>query len=143
MDKADSGESIQLGISSLPKGWAVVVQLVGTFGLAVFLVLYYVLVMHPKEVDRYEKLNKEVKSLGQIIMGNVSQLTSEKVANLEELYVFAVSYDIAEIVENELRSNSDENELSKKIEDKLIYETQKLEGLIQKDEGIVSERLTH
>ena len=52
-----------LGISGLPRPWSTVVQLVGTFGLAVFLVLYYVLVIHPQEEKRYEELKNSVQQL--------------------------------------------------------------------------------
>lgn len=63
-------KSEEVGIAGLPKSWAVAVQLVGTFGLAVFLVLYYVLVMQPKDAQRYEQLRQSVTSLGEIVAGH-------------------------------------------------------------------------
>ena len=58
MATQDQEEAREVGIAGLPKGWAIAVQLVGTFALAVFLVLYYVLVMQPREAERYEQLRQ-------------------------------------------------------------------------------------
>ena len=39
MQDTDPSNSKEVGIGVLPKGWAIVVQIVGTFGLAVFLLV--------------------------------------------------------------------------------------------------------
>ncbi|MEE9263678.1 MAG: hypothetical protein V3V11_04410, partial [Vicinamibacteria bacterium] len=57
----------QIGIRGLPETWSVVVQLTGTFGLAVFLVLYYVLFMQPRAQARYDQLTSSVDSLIDVV----------------------------------------------------------------------------
>lgn len=131
------------GIAGLPKAWAIAVQLVGTFGLAVFLVLYYVLVMQPKDAARYEQLSQSVTSLGEIVAGQQSLLTREQASRLEDLFVMAMAPEMAELIVGELKGNSTTEVLSKKIEDKLIFRTRLLEGLRRKDAGVVSEMLIH
>jgi hypothetical protein len=91
MQSEDHSESKEVGTAGLPRGWAVAVQLVGTFGLAVFLVLYYVLVMQPKEAERYGQLRQSVTSLGDIVAGQQSLLTREQASQLEELFVMAMA----------------------------------------------------
>jgi len=136
-------KSQDVGIAGLPKRWAVVVQLVGTFGLAVFLVLYYVLVMQPKEAKRYEQLSQSVTSLGEIVAGQQSLLTREQASQLEDLFVIAMAHEVTDLIVGELRGNSNAVALAKKIEDKLIFQTRLLEGLRRKDGGTISEMLTH
>ncbi len=143
MPNEDHSKSKEVGIAGLPKSWAIAVQLVGTFGLAVFLVLYYVLVMQPKEAERYEQLRQSVASLGEIIAGQQSLLTREQASQLEDLFVMAMAHEVAEIIVGELRGNTTAEALAKKIEDKLIFETRLLEGLRRKDGGTISEMLTH
>ncbi|MBL7187124.1 MAG: hypothetical protein ISS70_12460 [Phycisphaerae bacterium] len=138
MSKEDA-KPRQVGIAGLPKGWAVAVQLVGTFGLAVFLVLHYVLVMQPREAKRYEQL----QSLGEIVAGQHSLLTREQASRLEDLFVIAAGHEVAGLIVDELRGNSTADALAKKIEDKLIFQTRLLEGLRRKDGGTISEMLTH
>jgi hypothetical protein len=132
-----------IGIAGLPKNWSVAVQLVGTFGLAVFLVLYYVLVMQPRDVQRYEELRDSVQSLEKIMTSRQSLVTRESVRQLEELYIAAVSYEIGSLIKDGLENGMDAASLSKNIEEKLIFETRLLEGLRRKNEGVVSEMLTH
>ena len=132
------------GIAGLPKSWAVAVQLVGTFGLAVFLVLYYVLVMQPRDAERYERLRQSVTSLGEIVGGQQSLLTREQASQLEDLFVLAMANEVADLIVGNLKGNSNNVEaLSKKIEDSLILQTRLLEGLRRKDGGTISEMLTH
>ena len=132
-----------IGLSGLPKNWSVAVQLVGTFGLAVFLVLYYVLVMQPRDVQRYEELRDSVVSLEKIMIGRQSLVTRETVRRLEDLYIAGVSYETALLVKKELERNVNPTDLSKEVEKKLIFETRLLEGLRRKNEGVVSEMLTY
>lgn len=143
MPDEDHTTSNETGIAGLPKSWAVAVQLVGTFGLAVFLVLYYVLVMQPKEAERYEQLRQSVASLGEIVAAQQSLLTREQASQLEDLFVMAMAHEVADVIAGELRGNSTIEVLAKKIEDKLIFQTRLLEGLRRKDGGTISEMLTH
>lgn len=143
MPNEDHPKSKEVGVAGLPKSWAVAVQLVGTFGLAVFLVLYYVLVMQPKEAERYEQLRQSVTSLGEIVAGQQSLLTREQASQLEDLFVMAMAHEVADLIVGELRGNSTAEALAKKIEDKLILQTRLLEGLRRKDGGTISEMLTH
>lgn len=48
------------GLSALPPSVNVAVQLIGTFGLAVFLVVFYVTKMHPQDEARYVELKKSI-----------------------------------------------------------------------------------
>ena len=143
MPNEDHPKSKDVGIAGLPKSWAVAVQLVGTFGLAVFLVLYYVLVMQPKEGERYDQLSQSVESLGEIVAGQQSLLTREQASQLEHLFVMAMGHEVADLIVGELRGNSTAEAQAKKIEDKLIFETRLLDGLRRKDGGTISEMLTH
>lgn len=143
MSDQERAQSKEAGISGLPKSWAVAVQLIGTFGLAVFLVLYYVLIMQPKEAERYEQLRESVNELSEIVAGQQSLLSREQVSRLEELFLLAMKYEVSSLIVHELRSEPSAESLSKKIEDKLIYQTHSLEGLKQKGGGTVSEMLTH
>jgi hypothetical protein len=143
MSKDDDPMPKEVGMAGLPKSWAVAVQLVGTFGLAVFLVLYYVLVMQPKEAERYEQLRQSVTSLGEIVAGQQSLLTREQASQLEDLFVMAMAHEVADLIVGELEGNPTVEVLAKKIEDKLIFQTRLLEGLRRKDGGTISEMLTH
>ncbi|WP_457577998.1 hypothetical protein [Desulfomarina sp.] len=132
-----------VGLAALPKNWSVAVQLVGTFGLAVFLVLYYVLVMQPRDIRRYEELRDSILSLEKIMIGRQSLVTRETVRQLEDLYIAGVGYETGSFVKKELEKNVNSADLAKEIEKKLIFETRLLEGLRKKDEGVVSEMLTY
>ena len=135
--------SREVGIAGLPKNWATAVQLIGTFGLAVFLVLYYVLVMQPKEADRYEQLRLSVTTLGELVAGQQSLLTREQAEQLEDLYVLAMANEIADLIVAGLQADATADALARQIEDRLISQTRLLEGLRRKDGGTVSEMLTH
>ena len=87
------------GISSLPRPWSTAVQLVGTFGLAVFLVLYYVLVMHPQERARYDELRKSVESLIDVVEKGQSLITKDQAKRLESLYVLAVANEVGVFIQ--------------------------------------------
>ena len=143
MAKENQQKSSEPGIAGLPKNWATAVQIIGTFGLAVFLVLYYVLVMQPREAERYEQLRQSVASLEQTIAGQQSLLTREQAEQLENLYILAMANEIADLIAAELQADTTVDALAKKIEDNLIFQTQMLEGLRRKDGGTVSEMLTH
>jgi hypothetical protein len=140
--RQDSVQAKETGLAGLPKNWRIAVQLVGTFGLAVFLVLYYVLVMQPRDAKRYEQLRESIASLGQIVASRQSLLTRESASRLEDLFVKAVGYDVANVVTSELRGGATAQAMARKIEDKLILETRSLEGLRREDGGAISEMLT-
>jgi len=131
------------GIASLPKTWALIVQVVGTFGLAVFLVLYYVLVMQPKDAARYEGLRQAVATLSEVVAGQQSLLSRAQAAQLEDLFVVAAAHEVAELIVGEVKGGPSVEALAKTIEDKLIFQTRLLEGLRRKDGGTLSEMLTH
>ncbi len=132
-----------IGIAGLPRNWAIAVQLIGTFGLAVFLVLYYVIVLQPREAARYEQLQQSVASLGEIIVDQQSMLTREQESRLEDLFVLAMTREVAELIIGELKGAPTAEALAKKIEDRLIFQTRLLAGLRRKDERAISEGLTH
>lgn len=131
------------GIAGLPKNWSIAVQLVGTFGLAVFLVLYYVLVMQPREAKRYEDLRQTVMSLSEIIVGEQSLVPSKEAEQLEGLYILAMSHEVAALITEALQREPTASQLAQQIEDLLIFETRWLQGLRRKDEGVLSAMLTH
>lgn len=144
MSNEDHPSSKEVGIAGLPKTWAVAVQLVGTFGLAVFLVLYYLFVMQPKEATRYEQLRQSVTTFGEIVAGQQSLLTGEQTSQLEDLFVMAMAHEVAELIVGELTRNPTAEALAEKIKEKLIFETRLLEGLRRKGASTtISEMLMH
>ncbi len=58
--------------------WSLAVHLVGTFGLAVFLVLYYVLVMQPRAQASYDRLRGSVDALLQVVEKGQTLLRQEQ-----------------------------------------------------------------
>ena len=131
------------GIGGLPRGWSVAVQLVGTFGLAVFLVLYYVLVMQPREAARYEQLRASVESLMQVVAQQQSLLTRDQAANLEHLFVVATASEVADRIADGLRRNVPADQLQRELEDVMVLQTGLLQGLARRDGGNLSEMLVH
>jgi len=138
-----ASESKSEGISDLPKKWSVAVQLVGTFGLAVFLVLYYVLVMQPKDAARYDQLRQSIDKLGETIAGQQNLITREQESRLQDLYLIAMGNEVATLLVSELKGSANAEALTKKIEDRLIVETRLLEGLRRQDGGAISEMMTN
>ncbi|MHC4741947.1 MAG: hypothetical protein ACYS8Z_08560 [Planctomycetota bacterium] len=143
MPNEDNPKSEEVGIAGLPRRWGVVVQLVGTFGLAVFLVLYYVLVMEPSEGERYDKLSESITSLEKAVDGQQSQLTPLQASRLDTLFVMAVAPEVSDLIIAELKDNSNAEALATEIEDKLIFHTRLLEGLRRKGGSALSEMMTH
>jgi hypothetical protein len=143
MSDETHSKTAEAGFAGLPKGWAGPVQIVSTFGLAVFLVLYYVLVMQPKEAARYEQLRQSVDTLSEIVGAQQSLLTREQAVQLEELFIMAMGNEAAALIVTELKANPIPDRLAAKIEDKLIFETRLLQGLKRKDGGTISEMMTH
>jgi hypothetical protein len=141
-ENQNSGQQ-PVGISSLPRGWSIAVQLVGTFGLAVFLVLYYVLVLQPKEAAKYEELRSSVDRLSKIIEARESLLPKNLADNLENLFIMAVSPQVADLITEELADGTPVQELGAKLEDAIIVQTDLLNGFTREDGRSISEMLTH
>lgn len=99
--------------------------------------------MQPEEVERYDELRQTVMLLAEVIAGQQSLIFKEQSSHLEDLFVMAMAHDVADLIVVELRGDSSADKLSRKIEDKLIYQTRLLEGLRQKGGGSISEMLTH
>ena len=144
-----NGEPTSQG--SLLRGpWSLAVQLVGTFGLAVFLVLYYVLVMQPKAQADYDRLRGSVDALLRVVEGGQTLVTQEQGDRLEELYILAVAPELAKRMERALpqsaisaaRAGTLEEELQSSLEDVLFVRTRLLRGLSLRDGGDVSQALT-
>ncbi len=54
-----------------------------------------------------------------------------------------MAHEVADLIIDELKAHCTIESLTKKIEDKLIFETRLLEGLRRLDGGTISEMLTH
>lgn len=131
------------GISSLPKPWAAAVRLVSTFGLAVFLVLYYVLIMRPQDNKRYEELRSSVESLVQIVEANHTLVTEDLEDRLEAIYIDAVCIDIAEIIVRERGRAPGEQELERLFREALVARTTLFQRLSRRDGRSVSELISN
>lgn len=136
-------KSQQIGIAGLPRVWAVAVQLVGTFGLAVFLVLYYVLVLQPAEAQRYEELANSVNNLLDVVRERQSLLTRDQAARLEELYVLAAGAEVARIVVEARERSRAEPDLARELENALMLRVDLLEGLTREDGGVLASQAAH
>lgn len=141
-NKRDS-EVGKFGISGLPRRWAITVQLVGTFGLAVFLVLYYIFVMQPREAAQYENLRESVESMMHVVEKQQSLLTREQASRLETLYVLAVAPEVVDRIIGGLEQNIAPEVLARGVEDAMRVRASLLDGLTRKDGGKVSEMLTN
>lgn len=138
-----------------PSGvWGAVVQIVSTFGLAVFLVLYYVLVMQPKEQARYEDLRRSIDSAIRLVEEGQTLVSREEAERLQELYVLAVAPELASRIEQLMPSrptpqpvsaataNLLKRELQEGLSDALLLRVRLLRGLSYRDGGDVAEVLT-
>jgi len=117
------------GISGLPKPWDTAVQLIGTFGLAVFLVLYYLFVMQPAETKRYDDLNekynnlsKSLNSLTDSINHFAQTISKEEILvnkgqtiQIKRLYIAAVKNRLDKIIYEKLKKNIPQEDLRKEI----------------------------
>ncbi len=131
------------GISGLPRPWATAVQLIGTFGLAVFLVLYYVLVMQPQERARYDKLRDAVESLIHVVEKGQTLLTKDQAKRLESLYVVAVSNELGPVIHGELQKGTSADKLEDVIRRTMLQRIELLEGLAKKGGRSISEPIVH
>ena len=142
-------EPQKLGIQSLPPIWSVAVQLIGTFGLAVFLVLFYLFSMGPEENKRYDEFNKsinkhnmsiselteKVKNLAAVVKDDQIILEKYQSAQLEALFTKCVAYKIWDsIIEyKKIQGVIPTLELQKTLENTLIIDTKLAEGLLYVD----------
>lgn len=141
---ADNNEQTgSSGISGLPRPWSTAVQIIGTFGLAVFLVLYYVFIMQPQERKRYDELRESVESLIQVVEKGQTLLTKDQAKRLESLYVIAVANELAIVIHEELTKETSEEKLENIIRNKMLQQTELLEGLAKKGGRSISEPIVH
>ncbi len=131
------------GIRGLPRPWSTVVQLVGTFGLAVFLVLYYVLIIHPQEEKRYEELRDSVEALIQVVEKGQTLLTTDQARHLESLYIIAAASELSLVIHEQLQGGTTEEGLENLIRTKMLQRTELLEGLVKKGGRSISEPIVH
>jgi hypothetical protein len=130
-----------VGIAGLPKIWAVAVQLVGTFGLAVFLVLYYVLVLQPAEAERYDKLATAVNDLLAVVRADQTLLSRPQVEALEELFVQAAAPAVAKVLMDARAAGRGEANLAREIENEMMLRVDLFKGLTREDGGVVASQL--
>jgi hypothetical protein len=133
---------LKSGMSALPKKWAGAVQLISTFGLAVFLVLYYLFVVRTEEQSRYEKLRASVDALVQINEKGETLLTADLERRLQAIYVEVVSREVADMLFDELKKSPKPEELAQLLRQTLINRTILLQGLSRKDGRSLSELLS-
>ncbi len=131
------------GIAGLPRRWAVAVQLVGTFGLAVFLVIYYVLWMGPQEAKNYENLKKSVDGLTLVVEREQALMTRAQAGKLEKLFILATAPKVADIIVEQQELGTSAEVLEDKLQKALLLNTDLLSGLQRKDGGVLSEMLTN
>lgn len=143
MNTKNNAEQQKIGLAGLPRSWAVAVQLVGTFGLAVFLVLYYVLVMQPREAAKYEQLRTSIDRLTKVVEEEQGLVTKAQADKLEELFILAVAPQVADLIIEQLTVETSIQEFQAKLEDAIIVQTDLLSGLTREDGGSISEMLTH
>ncbi len=131
------------GIASLPRPWSTAVQLVGTFGLAVFLVLYYVLLMQPQERARYDELRQSVEFLIAVVEKGLTLVTADQAKHLESLYVLAVANEVGVFIHDALEKGMEPSVLEAKTSEMMLRRTELLEGLTQKGGKNISETIVH
>jgi len=143
MNNETDNKQTEIGINALPKKWAVVVQLVGTFGLAVFLVLYYLLVMYPAETKRYNDLEASVTRLMEVVEKDRTLLEGEQADRLEELFVAAVTSDFCISIAQWGETERPLSEIEQRLYDILMRNVELLRGLTRRDGRQVSEMLAN
>ena len=149
MNNNDESTKPRFGTHGLPQTWSLAVQLTGTFGLAVFLVLYYVLFMQPRAQARYDQLALSVDSLIEVVERGQTVVTREQGDRLEELFILAVAPELADRIErlfpdgavSAAAASNLKEELRTNLEDVLIVRSRLLRGLRLRDGGDVSQML--
>ena len=131
------------GIAGLPRPWSTAVHLVGTFGLAVFLVLYYVFVMQPQERKRYDELKDAVETLIQVVEKEQTLLTKDQAKHLESLYIIGVANELGVVIHGELKKETSKENLETIVRKKMLQRLELIEGLVKKDGRSLSEPIVH
>lgn len=135
-DKDGSGLN-SVGIPGLPKKWQGPVQIVSTFGLAVFLVLYYLFVIRPENNARYQKMRESIDKLQHVVQAEQAVVSEEQAERLEDLYIDAVSPRVADILMREMP----QQEKIDQIERHLLTKTDNLRGIIRESGRSLAEQL--
>jgi len=125
------------GIPGLPERWRVPVQLISTFGLAVFLVLYYLFVIRPEDNARFETMRQSIDELKQVVRADKAVVTDEQAERLERLYIAAVAPDVANILQRDLSQDAKGDE----VERVLLVWTDELRGFLRESGRSVAEQL--
>lgn len=109
----DVREASQLHtVRRLPTKWELIVQLVGTFGLAVFLVLYYVVFVQPREARRYEDLRRSVDSVVQLAQSGQTLVTREQAERLKELFILSAAPELTRYLQARLSHEAGKDTVS-------------------------------
>jgi hypothetical protein len=132
-----------VGISGLPKNWATAVQLISTFGLAVFLVLYYLFVIRTEDQKRYENLRASIDALVRINEKGETLLSADLERRLQQIYVEVVSRELADLVVEELKKTPKPADLTQVVRQTMINRTSLVQGLSRKDGVSLSELLAN
>ncbi|MBK8096901.1 MAG: hypothetical protein IPK26_07330 [Planctomycetes bacterium] len=128
------------GFAGLPRKWATPVQLVGTFGLAVFLVLYYLLVMEPRQAEAYARLRGSVDGLRSVVEKRQALLSKPQADALDEMVAVAVASQVALEIRKALdHDTTTVTGLEQTIRELLLDRTHWLQGLARDDGSTVSE----
>jgi hypothetical protein len=124
-------ENSGFGITSLEEPWRTIVYLVGTFGLSVFLVVWYLVKIQPDEKAQYEKISTVVSNLS-VNLDNLavsvellslkikegqSLLTKNQGNNLKRLYIATVSNELNHEICKKLNEFNDQIDREKAIID--------------------------
>ncbi len=142
IDGTSAGQT-PAGIPGLPKGWAIAVQLFGTFGLAVFLVLWYIIVLQPREAARFDQLRSSVDELMEVVDYQYTLVNRGQEERLSDLHPLAVANELADIVLDVIEAGTSPDELAGNVERTMMIRTELLPELKRKDGGVNSEILVH
>ncbi len=99
-------------VRRLSTKWELIVQLVGTFGLAVFLVLYYVVFVQPREARRYEELRRSVDSVVLLAQSGQTLITREQAERLKELFILSAAPEVTRYLQTRLSHEIGEEAVS-------------------------------
>lgn len=127
------------GISGLPNPWKTIVYLINTFGLAVFLVVWYVVKIQPNNAARYENLGNQVSEmsvnisnlslkvdeLNQLIKNKKTLLTKDQANNIKKLYIETVTSKLNHVFLSKLKTIKSSSTRKENIK-YLIDEMQKI-----------------
>lgn len=131
------------GLARLPKTWATAVQLISTFGLAVFLVLYYLFVIRVEERKRYEDLRASIDALVRINEQGETLLTADLERRLQGIYVEVVSRELGDLFVDELKKSPSPADLTQLVRQTMVNRTSLLQGLSRKDGMSLSELVSN